>query len=431
MTALIATGAFCPVEGIAEALHTVGWRVIEPQAIAEAGPTVAVLDDGGGRLVDLLMASSARAILLHVSLEEALAAALCDGLDPTTALERWRASAREQTALFRRMRERVALVSRRRFEAAPAEVLGHGPAGATLPPWRVDPLALAIAARLAPSPPDAAASMLAACVREADRIDVPLDAQEALAAWERHAALAEAAKAATRAEGEAAALRRERDAARDAAMEATGREQALRDEIGLLQKQLAHMQTALETEWSRRDESRAEAAREAQESAEARAAAVLRQVEEMQAALTAAEAGRAAATADLAKARETLAERDKALAERDEALKAAQARQSAAHADLAKARETLAARDKALAEATQRLASTEKVGAEVEKLRTMKASQSEEIALLREQLAHLQKAFEAAWLQKEEARASASRQPPVHAGLTQPVDLGVVALPSP
>jgi hypothetical protein len=67
--------------------------------------------------------------------------------------------------------------------------------------------------------------------------------------------------------------------------------------------------------------------------------------------------------------------------------------------------------------------------AELERLRQIKASQGEEISLLREHLAQLQSALEETWLRKNEITATASRQPPVYEGLTVTVDLGTVGSP--
>ena len=431
MPTLIAGGAFCPIDDLAEAFRASGWRVVAPAEVTarpetEAGAVVCILEDGPGALAAILTETpSARGIVLHVPREEAIARALGDGLAPETALERWRASAREQAALFRRMRDRVTLVSRQRFQAAPASVLADaGPAPAPTMS-SVDPIALALAwMALAQAPgPDAAASLLSACVSEPDRNAPVLDGGDALAAWRRHAACA---------------------------AEAAERETALRDEIALLREQLAQMQVALETTWRSNEENRAaaDAARGAQTAlseAEKRRAAIEADLVKTREALAvsdksleAAEAKRAAAAGDLAKARETLAARDKTLAERDAALKAAEAHKAAAEAELAKAREQAGAHETELAEmrealttAQERLAAAATLEAETARLREETASQSEEIGLLREQLEHLQHAFETAWLQKEETRASASRQPPVREGLTRSVDLLVPDQPAP
>jgi hypothetical protein len=376
MPMVVATGAFCPAEALGEAFGAFGWQVMRPdrldQTAPEAGPVISIVDDDLGQLAELLTAQPAmQAVVLHATREEALAVALCEGIEPAAALERWHASALEQVALFRRMRRRVALVSRQRFEAAPEVFLGDRASGLTLPPWRADPLALLLAKEMMvamSATADTAASMLAACMREEDRGSPIYDIEDALAAWQRQRALA--------AEGETAASQRE--------------------EITLLQEHLVQMQATLETTWQQREESRheADAGRKAQ----------------------------AAAEADLKAKQDTLAAREQALTQ-------AQARIAALEAELRTAQDTIATQEKALDKAVHPLSTAPETSAELERLRQIEASQGEEISLLREHLAHLQSAFEETWLKKDEITATASRQPPLHEGLTVTVDLGTADAP--
>jgi hypothetical protein len=322
MPLVVATGAFCPVDALVEALGASGWQVVPPdrfdETALEMGPFVGIVDDDLGQLAELLTAHpAAQAVVLHATREEALAFALCEGIEPAAALERWQVSALEQVALFRRMRRRVALVSRQRFEAAPEVFLGDGASGMTLPSWRADPLALLLAKEMIAAMAinaDTAASMLVACMREEDRGSPTLDIEYTLAAWQQ-------------------------------------------------------------CEESRQA---AEAERKALE----------------------------AAQADLRAMRATLAAREQALKQAKECI-------TALEADLRTAQDTI----------------VPETSAELERLRQIEASQGEEISLLREHLAQLQSALEETWLRKDEITATASRQPPVHEGLTVTVDLGTTSSP--
>lgn len=446
MPTLIAAGAFCPLDGLAGAFEASDWHLVEPDIAAHADANgkgvVALVDGGVARLADLLAGvPDARGVILHVSREEALAAAMAEDGDPEIALESWRACALEQVALFRRMRDRVVLVPRRCFESTPEVVLGEAAPPALVDRLRLDPLALAIAsgitAQLGQS--DRAASLLSACVREEHRAEPPADLHEATQAWRRLSAIAEtsetAAETAARLAEENAALARDlaaqRDEAERATRDATTRESAITEEIALLRQQIVLMHAAVEAAHLERDRDNAEAVHGA---GEAHAAMLA----ERDAALEAARAQKMAVEVELAKMREALAARDRTIAERDAALEAAKAKTVTKEAELAEACETLAARDKALAQRVsetaalrERLAAAEAAREEVERLRQVKGAQAEEIGLLREHMLHLQTAFETAWLQREERCASASRQPPVQSGLTVSVDLGSATRPAP
>ena len=93
MPVLIATGVFCPVEGIAEGLIAAGWQVVSPDGLARVsssdGPIIGIVEGTVDALPEILAANpSLRAVVLHASRAEALATALCEGIEPDTALER-------------------------------------------------------------------------------------------------------------------------------------------------------------------------------------------------------------------------------------------------------------------------------------------------------------------------------------------------------
>jgi hypothetical protein len=246
MLTLIGAGAYCPLDDLAAAFEAAGWRLAAPDAPMEdaasaAQPTLSIHADGLDRLAEsLAQAPSARAVILHVSREEAVARALCEGGEAETALDRWRASASEQIALFRRMRPRVILAPRRRLETAPAAVLGGEATPQSVGAWRVDPLALALATLVVAAlpDPDGTASMLAACVREEDRAGPALDVEDALAAWRDGGA-------------PTAEVENLRKIDADRA-----------EEITLLREQLAHLQTAFEAAWLQNEEMRASVSRQ-------------------------------------------------------------------------------------------------------------------------------------------------------------------------